>query len=89
MATAGAMTMRGYFGRLPLFVLLVGLSALAMFVPATVAATLEDFATGRAFFYPALLILILAGIAGFVAPSMRKAALEVPTSSRTWWPGNR
>lgn len=49
---------------LPLLVLLLGLAGLAMFLPAGHAFVLRDHALARAFFYMALLVLILAGMLG-------------------------
>lgn len=54
-----------YLSRLPLLVLLVGICALAMLVPAAVAAIEEEFRTGRSFFYAALMVFILTLVLGF------------------------
>lgn len=45
---------------LPFVVVLMGIGAAAMFLPATHALVTEDFRTARAFFYPGLLFLVLA-----------------------------
>ncbi len=50
--------------RLPLIVLIAGVGALAMLVPATVAAAAEDFETARPFFYGAILFLTLCALLG-------------------------
>lgn len=47
---------------LPFLVILMGLSALAMFLPATHALILGDHATARAFFYSAIILLVLTGM---------------------------
>ena len=48
--------------RLPFFVVLMGIGALAMLVPAAHAAAMEDYASMRLFFYSALLFFILTGV---------------------------
>lgn len=50
--------------RLPLIVLLAGIGAAAMFVPALAAFAVEDFATARPFFYGAILFLTLTALMG-------------------------
>lgn len=55
----------------PLVILLVGISALAMMVPAGFASLTDADATARAFFYPGMLFLILAGLATIAAASLR------------------
>lgn len=45
--------------RRPFFVLLMGIGALAMLVPAAHALVIENFAVSRAFFYASLLFLLL------------------------------
>lgn len=50
--------------RLPFFVVLMGIGAIGMIVPAIHAAVLQDFETMRAFFYGFVLFLILTGIIG-------------------------
>ena len=50
--------------QLPLIVLLVGVSALAMLVPAMHGLAIRDLPVARAFFYSALLFLILFGMIG-------------------------
>lgn len=49
---------------LPLIVILMGISALAMLAPAAYALTLSDHQTARAFFYSALLFLVLTALIG-------------------------
>ena len=49
---------------LPLLVILIGLSGLAMFLPAAHAFTLRDHELARSFVYMALLVLIFAGMLG-------------------------
>jgi trk system potassium uptake protein TrkH len=44
---------------LPLFLMISGIASVAMFVPATVALSLEDFHDARSFFYSGLIGLIL------------------------------
>lgn len=65
--------MAQFFDRLPLLVLLVGLCALAMLVPAAVAVVEEDFRTGRSFFYSSLLFLILTLVVGFATQGLERA----------------
>ena len=60
-----------YFARLPLLVLLVGICALAMLVPAAVAAIEEDFRTGRSFFYSAMMFFILTLVVGFATQGVK------------------
>ena len=50
--------------RLPFFVVLMGLGAIAMIVPAAHAAAMDDFHTMRVFFYGFILFLILTLIVG-------------------------
>lgn len=63
--------MGGFLSRLPLLVLLVGISALAMLVPAAVAMIEEEFRTGRSFFYSALMFLILTLVLGFATQGLK------------------
>ncbi len=56
---------------LPLFVLLVGVAALAMFVPAIHAWVVRDLETGRAFFYSALTLLVFFGMLAIASNAMR------------------
>lgn len=60
-----------YLSRMPLLVLLVGICALAMLVPAAVAMIEEDFRTGRSFFYSALLFFILTVVLGFATQGLK------------------
>ena len=50
-----------HLARLPFFVILMGLSALAMYPPSVVALQAQDFHTARVFFYSATLLLIITG----------------------------
>ncbi|MGA1614631.1 MAG: TrkH family potassium uptake protein, partial [Lutimaribacter sp.] len=50
--------MRAQITAQPFFLLMMGISALAMFVPATHASILNAHAEARAFFYSGLLLLI-------------------------------
>ncbi len=50
---------------LPLVVILLGIVALAMWVPAVHAAVLRDWLTARAFFFSGAIFLVLTGILGF------------------------
>ncbi|GHE02458.1 potassium transporter TrkH [Defluviimonas sp. 20V17] len=49
---------------LPLLVILMGITALAMLLPAAHAFVLRDFFTSRAFFYSSILFLVLTAILG-------------------------
>ncbi len=49
---------------LPLLVILMGITALAMLLPAVHAFVLHDFFTSRAFFYSSILFLVLTAILG-------------------------
>ncbi|MWD28861.1 TrkH family potassium uptake protein [Aquicoccus sp. SCR17] len=51
--------MERLFLRLPLFLVLAGIFALAMYLPAGMALAQEEFRTARSFFYSATLLLIL------------------------------
>lgn len=51
--------MVSFLSRRPLFVLLMGLGALAMIVPAAHAAVVEDFVSMRVFFYGFLLFFVI------------------------------
>ncbi len=57
--------------RLPLWVLLIGLSALAMYVPAAHALAVESHRLARAFFYPATLLLVVTLLLGFATAGWR------------------
>lgn len=56
---------------LPVPLLLVGLAALAMLVPAAHARVLAEHALARAFFYPAMLFLLLALLIGIALAGRR------------------
>ncbi|MFM2390389.1 MAG: hypothetical protein RLZZ437_1944 [Pseudomonadota bacterium] len=51
---------------LPLFVLLMGACAVAMWLPAAYAVVTDDNATARAFFYSGVIWLLLTGLIGIV-----------------------
>ncbi len=57
--------------RLPLIILLVGLGALAMQVPAIHAYSIRDLDVARAFLYSGLLMMILFGMLAIAASSFR------------------
>ena len=66
--------------RLPFFVVLMGIGALAMIVPAAHAAVLQDFNTMRVFFYGFILFSILTLIiglatAGYTPPNVARSQL--------------
>ncbi|MDM7255687.1 MAG: TrkH family potassium uptake protein, partial [Paracoccus sp. (in: a-proteobacteria)] len=50
--------------RLPLILILSGIGALAMMVPAAYAAVMDEHEIARNFFYSGLLFLILSGMLG-------------------------
>ena len=60
-----------YLARLPMLVLLVGICAVAMLVPAVVAMIEEDFRTGRSFLYSALLFFVLTMVLGFATQGVK------------------
>ncbi|WP_293576354.1 potassium transporter TrkG [Phaeobacter sp.] len=55
---------RGVLRRLPLFLLLMAIGALAMWIPAVHALVLDDHKTSRSFFYAGILGLILVVLIG-------------------------
>lgn len=57
--------------RLPLIVLLMGLSSIAMLVPAVHAYTIRDLETARAFFYSSILFLFLFAMVGVATANYR------------------
>lgn len=59
---------------LPFFVVLMGLGAIAMYVPAAHAAVTKDFAVMRAFFNSANLFLILIGFIGIATANYQAAS---------------
>ncbi|WP_373635438.1 TrkH family potassium uptake protein [Yoonia sp. SS1-5] len=70
----------GWITRLPFFVVLMGIGALAMIVPAGHAVVMEDFTTMRAFFYGFILfslltVLIGLATAGYAPPSVARSQL--------------
>ena len=56
---------------LPLLVILMGITALAMELPAVHAFMLSDYATSRAFFYSGVLFLVLTAIIGVATSNYR------------------
>lgn len=56
---------------LPLLVLLMGVTALSMLLPATHAVILRDHETGRAFFYAAIILFILTAMIGLATVNRR------------------
>lgn len=56
---------------LPLVVLLMGLCALAMWVPAAQGAVLRDHETGRIFFYSGFILLVLTGMIAIATAGRR------------------
>ena len=49
----------GWIVRMPFFVILMGLGAIAMIVPSVHAVVMEDFNTMRVFFYGFILFSVL------------------------------
>ncbi|WGV17009.1 potassium transporter TrkG [Fuscovulum ytuae] len=56
---------------LPLLVLLMGITALSMLLPAAHAVILRDHPTGRAFFYAAIILFILTAMIGLATVNRR------------------
>ena len=56
---------------LPLLVLLMGITALSMWLPAAHALILRDHDTARAFFYSGVILLILTGMIGIATVNQR------------------
>lgn len=65
--------MGGFVARLPLFALLIGVTALAMMLPAAVAVVEDQHRIGRSYFYSGLLFLILTVVLGFATQGMKPA----------------
>ncbi len=70
----------GWIVRLPFFVILMGLGAIAMIVPAAHAVVMEDFNTMRVFFYGFILFSVLTlmiglATAGYEPPSVARSQL--------------
>ncbi|MEM9970681.1 MAG: potassium transporter TrkG [Pseudomonadota bacterium] len=61
---------------LPLFVLLVGITGCAMFIPAAHAWVLRDLEVGRAFFYSGITVLFLFGMLAIVTSNRRIRRLD-------------
>jgi trk system potassium uptake protein TrkH len=68
--------MLAWFRTLPLFVVLLWISAGAMVLPAAMAVLTEDFATGRRFFYASLMTMIAATLIGIATQGNRTVATE-------------
>jgi trk system potassium uptake protein TrkH len=68
--------MLAWFRTLPLFVVLLWISAGAMLLPAAMAFLTEDFATGRRFFYASLMTMIAATLIGIATQGNRTVATE-------------
>jgi trk system potassium uptake protein TrkH len=68
--------MLGWFRTLPLFVVLLWVSAGAMLLPAAMGILTEDFATGRRFFYASLMTMIAATLIGIATQGSRVVATE-------------
>jgi hypothetical protein len=64
--------MLAWFRTLPLFVVLLWISAGAMVLPAAMAVLTEDFATGRRFFYASLMTMIAATLIGIATQGNRR-----------------
>ena len=63
--------MGGYLSKLPFVVVLMGLSALSMLLPAAVALAQDDHFTSRVFFYSSILFLIVTGLVGFATQNIQ------------------
>jgi trk system potassium uptake protein TrkH len=68
--------MLAWFRTLPLFVVMLWISAGAMLVPSAMAVLTEDFATGRRFFYASLMTMIAATLIGIATQGNRGVATE-------------
>jgi trk system potassium uptake protein TrkH len=68
--------MLAWFRSLPLFVVMVWISAGAMLLPAAMAFLTEDFATGRRFFYASLMTMIASTLIGIATQGSRVVATE-------------
>jgi trk system potassium uptake protein TrkH len=68
--------MLAWFRTLPLFVVMLWISAGAMLVPSAMAFLTEDFATGRRFFYASLMTMIAATLIGIATQGNRGVATE-------------
>lgn len=64
--------MAGRLERIPLLVLLIGLTGLAMLLPAGQALVLREHAVARAFFYPSLLVVGLAALLALATAQRRR-----------------
>ncbi len=63
-----------YLAKLPFVVVLMGLSSLAMLLPAIVALAQDDHFSSRVFFYSSILFLILTALVGFATQNIEARA---------------
>jgi trk system potassium uptake protein TrkH len=68
----------GRLANLPLLVILTGVTALAMLLPAAHASAMSDHPVARAFFYSAVIVLVLTAMVGVAASNYRPR--DVPRS---------
>ncbi|MEJ6394875.1 potassium transporter TrkG [Gymnodinialimonas sp. 2305UL16-5] len=68
--------MATYFRNLPFYTVLLGLSGLAMLVPALVGLVLEEHRTARVFLYSAMMVLTAALLLGFASQAPRRPPSE-------------
>ena len=68
--------MLAWFRTLPLFVVLLWISAGAMLLPSAMAFLTDDDATGRRFFYSALMTMIAAILIGIATTGQKTVATE-------------
>lgn len=68
--------MTAYFRNLPFFAILIFVASGAMFIPAAVATGMQDFATGRVFFYTAMMVGMGAILLGFACQTPRRPPSE-------------
>lgn len=65
-----------YFRNLPFFATLIFVAGAAMLLPAVVATVMQDFRTGRVFFYAGLMVLMIAILLGFASQTPRRPPSE-------------
>ncbi|MEM6727468.1 MAG: potassium transporter TrkG [Pseudomonadota bacterium] len=63
--------MRAFLYSLPILVILAGVGAVLMLVPAIIALQVADYASARAFFYSALLVLLVTAMVAIVTQGRR------------------
>jgi hypothetical protein len=68
----------GRIRSLPLFVVLIGVSALAMLIPASYGIAVRDWTSARAFTQSALLVGLLAAMIGLAASGRAPRVLAQP-----------